>query len=75
MDEIKTDSDHATAVADCHRLMDAEPGTAAFERLCKLVNMIAGYERTRWPTESASQQDIADYLSDQGVSQVDAFQQ
>lgn len=46
---LKTEADHANAVAEIERLMDAEPGSKAFERLEALADMVDAYEAKTYP--------------------------
>lgn len=48
---IRTDEDHAAAVADIERLWDAEPGTAEHDRLEVLGTLVDAYEARRWPID------------------------
>ena len=41
---LKTEADHAAAVAEIETLMDAEPGSEAFDRLDVLSTLVDDYE-------------------------------
>ena len=41
---LKTEADHAAAVAEIETLMDAEPGSEAFDRLDALATVVDTYE-------------------------------
>ena len=46
---IRTDQDHAEALAEIERLWGAEPGTSEGDKLDVLATLVAAYEETRWP--------------------------
>jgi len=46
---IKTEADHAAALAEIERLMDAEPDTEAGDRLDVLVTLVDAYEAKHHP--------------------------
>ena len=49
---IKTEADHATAVAELDTLMDAEPGSEAFDRLEVLSVLVDAYESKAYPVDA-----------------------
>jgi len=48
---IRTDQDHANAVAEVERLWNATPGTPEHDRLEVLGTLIDVYEAQRWPID------------------------
>lgn len=52
MDILKTEADHAKAVAEIETLMDAKPGTRAFDRLEALAKSVDAYEAKAHPIEA-----------------------
>lgn len=48
---IRTDEDHAAAVAEIERLWDAQPGTSEHDRLEVLATLVDAYEEKRWPID------------------------
>jgi HTH-type transcriptional regulator / antitoxin HigA len=48
---IRSDQDHAAALARIDRLMQAAPGTPDSDELEVLAVLVAAYEETRWPIE------------------------
>jgi HTH-type transcriptional regulator/antitoxin HigA len=48
---IRTDQDHADAVAEVESLWDAAPGTSEHDRLEVLGTLIDAYEAQRWPID------------------------
>ena len=48
---IKTEADHAAAVAELDTLMDAEPGSEAFDRLEVLSMLVDAYEAKAYPID------------------------
>lgn len=48
---IRTDADHAAAVAEIERLWSAAPGSPEHDRLEVLGTLVDAYEQTRWPIE------------------------
>ena len=48
---IKTEADHAAAVAELETLMDAEPGSEAFDRLEVLSMLVDAYEAKAYPID------------------------
>ncbi len=49
---IRTDDEHASALAEIDTLMHAAPGTPEGSRLDLLVTLVELYESTRWPIEA-----------------------
>lgn len=49
---IKTEADHAAAVAELETLMDAEPGSEAFDRLEVLSMLVDAYESKAYPVDA-----------------------
>ncbi len=49
---LKTDADHAKAVAEIEKLMDATPGSEAFDRLATLAELVDDYEGRAHPIEA-----------------------
>ena len=46
---LKTEADHANAVAEIEMLMDSEPGSKAFDRLEALSALVDAYEDEKYP--------------------------
>ncbi|MGE0716070.1 MAG: type II toxin-antitoxin system HigA family antitoxin [Alphaproteobacteria bacterium] len=46
---IRSDSDHAWALAEIERLWGSVPGTSDGDRLDVLVDLVEAYEERRWP--------------------------
>ena len=46
---IRTDTDHAAALAEIERLWGAEPDTPDGDRLDVLATLVEAYEADRWP--------------------------
>ena len=67
---IKTDADHAAAVAAVGQLWGAEDGTDAGDRLDVLATLIDAYERERWPVAALDPVEALQILiTDFGCSQ------
>lgn len=49
---IRTDEDHAAAIAEIERLWAAEAGTPDHDRLEVLGTLVDAYESRRWPIEA-----------------------
>lgn len=49
---IRSDADHAAAVAEIEALWEAEPGTPEHDRLEVLGTLVDAYEASRWPIEA-----------------------
>ena len=50
---IKTAADHAAALRETDRPMDAEPGTPEGDRLDALATLVEAYEAKQFPMELA----------------------
>lgn len=48
---ILNDDDHAAALREIDRLMDASAGSPQGEQLDKLVDLVRAYEMRRWPVD------------------------
>lgn len=46
---ILNDSDHANALAEIEKLMDAAPGSPEFDRMDVLVTLVEAYEAKHFP--------------------------
>jgi HTH-type transcriptional regulator/antitoxin HigA len=69
---IRTDEDHAPAVAEIERLWSAEPGTPKHDRLEVLGMLVDAYEATRWPIEAPDPVEaIKSRMEQNGCSQSD----
>ncbi|KAA5600462.1 helix-turn-helix domain-containing protein [Blastochloris sulfoviridis] len=69
---IRTDADHAAALAEIERLWGAESGTPAGDRLDVLATLIDAYEAARFPMDPPDPIDaILFRLEQQGLSRKD----
>jgi HTH-type transcriptional regulator/antitoxin HigA len=69
---IRTDEDHAEAVAEIERLWSAEPGTIEHDRLEVLGMLVDTYEAARWPIETPDPVEaIKSRMEQNGYSQSD----
>jgi antitoxin component HigA of HigAB toxin-antitoxin module len=55
---IKTDEEHAAALAHMRELMDATPGSPEEEELDLFATLIELYEKGRWPIEISDSIDL-----------------
>lgn len=69
---IRSDADHAEALAEVERLWGAPIGSPEGDKLDVLATLVEAYEETRWPIEAQDPVDIIRYaISDQGRSQAE----
>lgn len=69
---IRTDADHALALAEIERLWGAPAGTPQGDKLDVLVTLVDAYEETRWPMESVDPVEALQYAIDEmGRSQAE----
>lgn len=69
---IRTEKDHATALAEIERLWNAKPRTPAGDRLDVLLTLVEAYEERRWPIEPSDPIDAIRFRMEQaGHSQAD----
>lgn len=69
---IRTDQDHADAIAAIESLWDAEPGTAEHDRLEVLGTLVDAYEAQRWPITAPDPVDaIKARMEQAGLTQTD----
>lgn len=69
---IRTDEDHAEAIAEIERLWSAEPGTVEHDRLEVLGMLVDTYEAARWPIEAPDPVEaIKSRMEQNGYSQSD----
>lgn len=69
---IRTDADHAAALAEIERLWDAPEGTPDADRLDVLTTLVDAYEAQRWPTEASDPIDLLRFAIDEiGHSQTE----
>ena len=69
---IRTDEDHAEAIAEIERLWSAEPGTIEHDRLEVLGMLVDTYEAARWPIEAPDPVEaIKSRMEQNGYSQSD----
>lgn len=69
---IRTDEDHAEALAEIERLWGAEPGTPEGDRLDVLATLVEAYEEKRWPINASDPIEMIQYaISDMGRSQAE----
>ena len=69
---IRTEADHAAALAQIERLLHAAPGTPEEDALDILATLVERYEEGRWPvTESDPVEIIRFAMEQRGESQSD----
>lgn len=69
---IRTDDDHAAALAEIERLWGADPGTSEGDRLDVLAILVEAYEERRWPMDDPDPIEmINDVMEEAGYSQTD----
>jgi|SRR5215217_2698777 len=69
---IRTDDDHAAAVAEIETLWGAAPDTTEGDRLDVLATLVSDYEDRRWPVPDADPVDaIRQSMEMEGRSQAD----
>jgi len=61
---IRTDAEHADALAEVERLWDAPEGSAEADRLEVLVMLVEAYETARFPIEAPDPIDFLEYVMD-----------
>ena len=62
---IRTDADHAAALAAIEGLWPAAPGTPEHDRLEVLAMLVDDYESRRWPIEPADPVELISYVMEQ----------
>jgi HTH-type transcriptional regulator/antitoxin HigA len=62
---IRTDADHAAALAAIESLWQAAPGTPEHDRLEILAMLVDDYESRRWPIQPADPVDLIRYVMEQ----------
>jgi HTH-type transcriptional regulator / antitoxin HigA len=69
---IRTDGDHAEALAEIERLWGADPGSAEGDKLDVLATLVERYEEDRWPISPSDPVEMLEFaLSDMGRSQAE----
>ncbi|MCW5720020.1 MAG: transcriptional regulator [Devosia sp.] len=69
---IRSDEDHAEALAEIERLWGAPVGSPDGDKLDVLATLVEAYEETRWPIEAPDPVDVLRYaISDLGHSQAE----
>jgi HTH-type transcriptional regulator / antitoxin HigA len=69
---IRTDEDHAAALAEIERLWGAEPSTPEGDRLDVLATLVEAYEERRWPIEPPDPIELIRFaISEMGRSQAE----
>lgn len=69
---LKTEADHENAVAEIEMLMDAEPGSKAFDRLEALSALVDAYEDKTYPIATPDPVDAVLFrLEQQGDSRIE----
>src|SRR5689334_13679962 len=69
---IRTDEDHAAALAEIERLWGAEAGTPEGDRLDILAVLVEAYEDRRWPMSAPSPVDMIKFaITDMGHTQAE----
>ena len=61
---IRTDAEHADALAEVERLWDAPEGSAEADRLEVLVMLVEAYETACFPIEAPDPIDFLEYVMD-----------
>ena len=62
---IRTDADHAAALAAIESLWQAAPSTPEHDRLEILAMLVDDYESRRWPIQPADPVDLIRYVMEQ----------
>ena len=62
---IKNRKDHAAALAEIDRLMDADPGTADGDRLDVLATLVEAYEARHFPIDPPDPVSAIEFCMDQ----------
>ncbi len=69
---IRTDDDHAAALAEIERLWGATPDTPEGDKLDILATLIEAYEDKRWPIAPPDPVDLIEFaISEMGHSQAE----
>ena len=69
---IRSDRDHAEALAEIERLWGAAIGSPEGDKLDVLATLVEAYEEKRWPIEAPDPVDVLRYaISDLGHSQAE----
>ena len=69
---IRTDKDHASALAEIERLWGADQGTEDGDRLDVLATLVEAYEEKRWAVPYADPIEVIEFaLTDMGRSQAE----
>ena len=69
---VRTETDYEAALAEIERLMDAEPGTAAGDRLEILTTLVEAYEAEHHPIEAPDPIAALEYFMEQrGITRAD----
>ena len=69
---IRTDDDHAAALAEIERLWGADVGSAEGDLLDVLATLVEAYEQKRWPVPVADPVEVIEFaISDMGHSRAE----
>ncbi len=69
---IRTDDDHAGAIAEIERLWGAPQDTPEGDRLDVLATLVEAYEEKRWPIDPADPVDVIEFaITEMGRSQAE----
>jgi HTH-type transcriptional regulator / antitoxin HigA len=69
---VRTEADYEVALAEIERLMEAQPGTAAGDRLDILTMLVEAYEAEHHPIEAPDPIAALEYFMEQrGISRAD----
>lgn len=69
---IRSDEDHAAALAQIERLWNAPEGSQDGDRLDVLTTLVEAYEARRWPIEAPDPVDVLRHaIEEQGRSQIE----
>lgn len=68
---IRTDEDHAAALAEIERLWGADVGTPDGDRLDVLATLVEAYELKRWPIDAPDPVEVIKLAIAEGHSQAE----
>ena len=62
---IRSEADHAEALVEIERLLDAAPGSPEADRLDILATLVERYEEERWPVVAGDPVEIIRFVMEQ----------
>lgn len=69
---LRTEEEYDAAIAEIEALLDADPGSEAYERLEFLSVLAEAYEGEHYPVPEVSPQDVVDFrLEQMGITRAD----